>query len=339
MYNFLGKKENHHNSRSENNQALNIILITQGISPIVIPIVESTHNVIGIIESAPRVEPKPFKKWLFNRLRAIYSLITKSQATGTLSKYAYKLAIPYFYMTKHNNAALEKWVKELEPDMMVVYSMSQLLKENIFSMPKYGTINLHPSLLPKYRGPNPWFWTYYYQEKQGGVTVHYIDKGEDTGDIIYQESYDIPLGAKFRQLQNLAINKIGTKLLLTAINAIATGTAPRYKQPKQSPTSRGRNISNNEHDQMIDWENWDIKRIWHLMRGTELWFNCIEQPKGLYKGRRWLIGEFEKCNMQNTYQVGNIYKERSQYFVACRDGKILLSIKFGVKNFIFNFFR
>ncbi|MGI6455390.1 MAG: formyltransferase family protein [bacterium] len=81
---------------------------------------------------------------------------------------------------------LERWVREKNPDFICVKSMSQLLKENIFSIPKYGTINLHPSILPNYRGPNPLFWTMFNQECESGMTVHYINKGEDTGDILRQ---------------------------------------------------------------------------------------------------------------------------------------------------------
>lgn len=88
-----------------------------------------------------------------------------------------------------SSCELESWVKSLSPDLIVVYSMSQLLKENIYSIPRFGTINLHPSYLPEYRGPNPIFWMYYNMEKQGGVTVHYIDQGEDTGNIILQKRY------------------------------------------------------------------------------------------------------------------------------------------------------
>ena len=111
----------------------------------------------------------------------------------SLKSFAKKEKIPYYYMNKGSDKNLENWVKCINPDIIVVYSMSQLLKENIFSIPKYGTINLHAGLLPNYRGPFPYFWMYYNTDKKGGVTVHYIDEGEDTGDIIYQEVYDIPL--------------------------------------------------------------------------------------------------------------------------------------------------
>ncbi|WP_394339091.1 formyltransferase family protein [Methanosarcina sp. UBA289] len=76
---------------------------------------------------------------------------------------------PYYYLRKGENENLEKWMKNLQPDL-IVYSMSHLLKENIFSIPKFGTINIHYSHLPEYRGPAPLFWEYYDYVLNPGVT-------------------------------------------------------------------------------------------------------------------------------------------------------------------------
>jgi len=207
-------------------------------------------------------------------------------------------------------------------------------EDNIFSIPKYGTINLHPAFLPSYRGPNPDFWMYYDGVRKGGVTLHYIDKGEDTGDIIYQENYDIPLGMKSPDMLDLSVNKIGVNLILKALENIEN--LPGKKQPENSPTPRARNIKEDEHKTIIKWENWKIERIWHLLRGTELWLNALEQPNGIYKGQRWIVEDFEKSNFSN-YKVSKIYKEKGRYFVVCRDGRIFLNLKFGFKNFVLNF--
>ncbi|WP_281085258.1 formyltransferase family protein, partial [Methanosarcina acetivorans] len=75
-------------------------------------------------------------------------------------------------------------IRNLEPDLIVVFSMSHLLKENVFNVPSYGTVNIHYSYLPEYGGPNPLFWQYYDYILDPGVTLHYVDKGEDTGNVI-----------------------------------------------------------------------------------------------------------------------------------------------------------
>lgn len=305
-----------------------VMIITMGMSRIVKPIVEN-YNVVGIIECAPRKQKNTRKTLVYGLIKKIYSNFKST--LETLGSYAKSLDIPYYYMDNGSDKKLESWVKNISPDAIVVFSMSQLLKENIFNIPKYGTINLHPALLPSYRGPNPDFWMYYNQENEGGVTVHYIDRGEDTGDIIYQEKYLIPLGMKSPDMLDLAIGELGVRLLFKAIDNV--DNLPKIKQPEKSPTKRARNIRESEHQNLIDWKNWDIERVWHLLRGTELWLNAFEQPKGMYSGQRWSIDEFEKCDT-SEYRVANVVKKDNRYFLVCRDGKIFLSVKFNLKRFI-----
>lgn len=231
-------------------------MITMGVSAIVEPLLTSHHNIVGIIECAPRNSTKNksvrqrfyhIAKWVYNKLRKQPLYLEDIARTHN---------IPYYYMNNGSDINLQKWVQGLGPDLMVVHSMSQLLKANIFTIPRYGTINLHPSLLPSYRGSNPWFWMYFNMDLNPGVTVHYIDEGEDTGDIIYQESFAMKLGTTFSELNNCAIKKVGVPLLLKSIDAIANGTAPRIKQPAKSLTNRARNISKNE--KLIAWERWGV---------------------------------------------------------------------------------
>lgn len=110
---------------------------------------------------------------------------------------------------------------------------------------------------------------------------------------------------------------------------------PRKKQPKFANFERARNIKRSEYLNIIDWDNWHIRRIWHLLRGTELWLNAFEQPSGFNKGQRWVVEEFEECNTKD-YIVSKVYKEKGKYFVVCREGKIFLTIDFGIKKFALN---
>ena len=302
-----------------------VIIITQGLSPIVKPIIEN-YSVVGIIESAPRRYLK-----YSNKKKYFYKLLRLIRFKYNLEKFCKKMNIPYFFMTK-SDENLEKWIKDKQPDIIVVYSMSQLLKENIFTIPKYGTINLHPALLPKYRGPNPLFWQYYNMEKEMGITLHYIDKGEDTGDIIYQEKLEIPFGLKLEVLNSILI-KLGIKIVFKALENIEN--LPRKKQPKTSPTLRAKNITLNEYKDLIDWENWKIEKLWHFLRGTEEWFNKLYKSNYGYK---WIIGNYEKCDIY-SYEVGKIYKKDNKYFIACKNGKIYLNKRFSLKEFVKDIIR
>jgi methionyl-tRNA formyltransferase len=306
---------------------LRIIIITQDISRIVMPFLKSSYTIVGIVEAAPRVA--------IGHRAKIFNLPWRKSLKALSKEYH----IPYYYMNHGSDKVFQKWVEKRVPDVIIVYSMSQLLKDNIFTIPKYGTINLHPSYLPEYRGPNPIFWMYYNVELNPGITVHYIDAGEDTGDIIYQERYTVPLGIESSDMLNIGINKIGVNLLFKALDTIALGIAPRIKQHQNSPTPRARNLKLEEQKHIIDWSDWPIERIWHVLRGTESWLNVLDQPSGIYKGHRWAIDSFVKSEDNNNYISGSIYKEHGKIFIACPGGRIYINVKFNIKYFLKNFLK
>ena len=124
----------------------------------------------------------------------------------------------YFLLTSQNQQKCIQWMNQISPDLVVIYSMSQLLSSEFLRMPRLGCINLHPSALPRFRGPNPCFWTYYNQDVKAGVTLHYLDKREDSGPIIDQRHYIVPLGMKYPEMENLAIGKLGVEMLLETLD-------------------------------------------------------------------------------------------------------------------------
>lgn len=309
------------------NKILNIVIIAQGVTHVVQPLLHSGHKVLGIIESAPRKNTRS----LWELAKFAYGLINRNYKNlRTLSALH---RIPYYCMSNGCDNNLADWLRKLSPDLIVIHTMPQLLRQNIFSIPRFGTINLHQSYLPEYRGPNPDFWHYHDMVMNPGVTVHYIDDGADTGDIIYQTRTHIPLGTKSPDRLAKLVGQVGAALLLKALDAISNATAPRIPQPQASPTAKARRISYDEHKTIIDWNKWEIERIWHLLRGTEQWLDAIDQPGGIYTGQRWNIEGYVRCEMAR-YCPSKIYREKSRYFVACRDGKIFLSRRFTLRRFL-----
>lgn len=316
---------------------LKVILITQGVSRVVYPLIRSKYHIVGVLESAPRdYDPNQTRSFLFKIAKSLYCLFLKRNET--LKDVAEKNGLSYRFMQSSDDPGLELWVRKLKPDVIAVFSMSQLLKRKIYSIPTFGTINLHPSFLPAYRGPNPDFWQYYDMEMNPGVTIHYIDKGEDTGDIICQEKVPITLGIKSPERLDKLISEVGVKILIKALDAIANRHVVAVIQQRESPTERARNLKLGEHGLIIDWHNWPVERIWHLLRGTELWLNALPSPKGIYYGQRWTVGEFEKFTGQN-YPYGNIYKRHGRYCVSVKEGCIYLDCFFKIKNFILKMFE
>lgn len=132
----------------------------------------------------------------------------------------------------------EDFIKELEnynPDLIVVAAYGQILPESILNLPKYGCINVHTSLLPKYRGASPIQWAIMNGDEKTGVTIMHMEASLDTGDIIIQEEVIIDKKETAATLHDkLAI--CGGNLLLEAIKLLEEGRAPRIKQDDSKAT-------------------------------------------------------------------------------------------------------
>ena len=86
---------------------------------------------------------------------------------------------------------LEEYMNNVTPDILITYRCPYILPQDIFSLPRLGAFNIHPSLLPKYPGLNPWEAIFRIHEREGGVTLHQITKQVDAGSIVFQRSFRI----------------------------------------------------------------------------------------------------------------------------------------------------
>lgn len=310
---------------------MKVAVITQGVSDIFESIIESGREVVGIVECAPAQEPNSFLKATGRFLTGVYYSFTSRPLN--LKIFSKKMKIPYYYLKKGDSKGLEKWMKDLEPDLVIVYSMSHLLKGNVFSIPKFGTVNIHYSHLPEYRGPAPLFWEYYDYVLNPGVTLHYVNKGEDTGDIIYQERILICPGEKLEEV-NQKLSLMAIKLLSKMMDTLEKGDVPRIKQSITTPTVKARKIKPYEYDELIKWNEWDVERVFHFLNGTPKYHYILLKKNSLHKfGFGIKILDKEKYNISG-YKIGGLYKENSRYFFVCKDGKIYVDITFSIANFL-----
>ena len=143
-----------------------------------------------------------------------------------------------FRCAKVNASETRGLFAAFEPDLVVVANFSQIIRDEIRRVPKIGIINFHPSLLPKYRGPSPIFWVIKNGETKSGATVHFIDDGINTGDIIMQEELLVlPCDTEAKLIvRTLAI---GAPLLVRAVDTLITGTAQRIVQVESDATYFG----------------------------------------------------------------------------------------------------
>ncbi|MDR2978936.1 MAG: hypothetical protein LBV02_00615 [Bacteroidales bacterium] len=120
-----------------------------------------------------------------------------------LKRQVEKSGIPVFVAEKINDKEMEERLNSLRPDLFFLIHFDRILKKNIFSIPPRGSINIHPSLLPAYRGRTPQQWAIIHDETELGVTTHFVDEGIDTGDIILQEKFEITEDTYIADVQHL----------------------------------------------------------------------------------------------------------------------------------------
>ena len=137
--------------------------------------------------------------------------------------------IDYLCPIKVNSDEFYEMAQRYDCDLFVSMSYNQIFRNRIYSLPKYGTINCHAGKLPFYRGRNILNWALINDEKEFGITVHYVDDGIDTGDIILQRTYPIAEGDNYDTLLQVAYRECPS-ILYDAIKQIQNGTAKRVSQ-------------------------------------------------------------------------------------------------------------
>lgn len=170
------------------------------------------HEIIGVVTQPDRPQGRGMKS-------------TPSETKIV----ALKAGLPLYQPEQINSPEFLEIYRELAPDMVVVVAFGQKIPAEILFGSKYGCINVHGSVLPKYRGAAPVQWSILNGDSTAGVTTMYMDEGWDTGDIIYQAETPVGTNENFGELyERLSI--LGAELLSKTIDDLQAGKAPRIKQ-------------------------------------------------------------------------------------------------------------
>lgn len=176
-------------------------------------IYESGHNIKAVISQPDKkagrgmnIMPTPVKEYAISKNLTVYQ-------TEKIKK---------------DRELIEK-IKELKPDVIVVVAFGQILSKEILDIPKYGSINVHGSLLPKYRGAAPIQWSIINGDEVTGITTMYMDAGMDTGDMIQKFELNIDEDDTYGTLYE-KMKVLGGKAIIETLEKVADGTAHREKQ-------------------------------------------------------------------------------------------------------------
>ncbi len=189
---------------------------------------------------------------------------------------AVSAGIPVFQPVSIRDEEAVRILEELQPDAVIVVAFGQLIPKRILKLPPYGCINVHASLLPKYRGAAPIQWAVLNGEEESGVTTMRMDEGLDTGDIIMKTVVRLdPCETGGSLFERLA--REGADLLIRTLDAINDGTAVYEKQPAESPTMYASMLTKAQGK--IDW-NKSAREIECLIRGMNPWPGAYTQYNG-----------------------------------------------------------
>lgn len=199
----------------------------------------------------------------------------KAMQAPPVKECALEYGIEVYQPIRIREAESIAYLRKYNPDIMIVAAFGQILPKEILDMPKYGCVNVHASLLPKYRGAAPIQWAVLNGDKVAGVTTMRMDVGLDTGDMI--EKAEVVLaedetgGSLFDRLA-----KVGAELCVHTIKSIEEGTATYTKQEESEPSHVGM-----IHKQMgnIDW-NQPAVVIERLIRGLNPWPSAYTRLNG-----------------------------------------------------------
>jgi methionyl-tRNA formyltransferase len=233
----------------------------------------------------------------------------------TLNGYANRKKIPYFWLHKENEHEFIKWMQCLGPDLLLSYSMSQLLSSAALNVPKFGAFNIHPSILPDYRGPNPWFWVYRDGNSKSGVTIHQIDEGEDTGPIFAQAHFPIQIG----QSLEISINyfqESATKLLQDLLTRLKKGDLELYPQAPISSTIRAKNPTHDDIKNLANWSEWTASRAYHFLSGIVNQYPALISQVRERQPYQYLITGFSLSD------TGEKFKHCEGHNLVCSDGHV-----------------
>lgn len=273
-------------------------------------LVESKHQVVCVVTNVDKIS---------GRGQKVVSPVVKTFATQN--------NIP---VLQYNKVSIEGYddIKAFNPDVLITASFGQILKQNILDLAPMGVINVHSSLLPKYRGSAPINWAIIEGENLTGVTIMKTNIGLDTGDMMLKKTLDILPDETAGEL-SIRLANLGAEALLEALDKVENGTI-KYEPQKEEESSYYPMLK--KEMGKLDF-NKPVKQIVNLVRGLNPWPMCfvVEQnnPQNVIKVIK--ASAFENSNLTQNLQefsTGQVVlsSPKTGLVVKCKDGFILLDI-------------
>lgn len=248
-------------------------------------IYEAGHNILAVVTNPDKPKgrgmkliPSPVKEFAIEKNLKIYQPLKV-----------------------RNNEDFIGEIKSLNPDVICVVAYGKILPKELLDIPKMGCINVHGSLLPKYRGAAPIQWSVLNGDKETGITTMYMDVGMDTGDMILKEKVKIGEDETTGELWD-KLSKVGAKLLVETLEKIERGIAPREKQGEDFTLAP----MLSKDMAKINWEEMNAEKIKNLVRG-------LNPIMGAYSELEGKKVKFWRVNVVNLKDLSQKFPELKEY--------------------------
>jgi len=217
--------------------------------------------------------------------------------SSPVKEYAIKKNLKIFQPEKIvNNNEFKDEIRQLNPDLVCVVAYGVILPKSFLKIPPLGCINLHPSMLPNYRGPAPIQWAILNGDKKTGVTIMYLNEKMDAGDIIKQQEVEIEENETTGELWD-KLSKIGSNLLVETVKNIDSGKIERTPQPEEFTLAP----MLNKEMAKINWNEKNCYEIKNLVRGL----NPIMGTYTLLKNKKIKFWKVQTLNKEEYLQISN----------------------------------
>lgn len=261
-------------------------------------LVKEKYNVVGVFTQPDK--PKGRGK------KVIYTPVKET---------ALKYDLEVFQPQKLRDSESIELIRKLKPDIIVVVAYGQILPKEILDIPSYGCINVHASILPKYRGAAPINWVIINGEKTTGVTTMYMDEGLDTGDMILKSEIEIGENETAEELHD-RLSVLGAQVLNDTLKDFSEGKINRTKQNHDEATHTHRLTKELGE---IDWSK-DAKDIKNLVRGLRPWPTAYT----FYKGNMMKIWKASVKEGNTNNKQGEIIEVNNEGIYVATGSNILI---------------
>lgn len=267
-------------------------------------VMQSEHELVGVFR---------YENVIYGRVRRFFRDIFMPSSNRSFSKV---LGLYDINADSVNSKKFSDEIKKIEADIILVGSWGEKFSQETINSPKIACINIHPSLLPKYRGPNPYMQVILNNEMFSGITFHLMDNNYDTGDILYQSKVFI-CNAETGLSLKLKCCELARKEVVSFLNSFDE-LFKNKKEQNEKEASYFHHVS--IKDSILDFDKETSEQILRRIRAFTPWLNCHIPYKNEFF-------EFRTCKILDELKGNNpceiVKKTDKSLFIVCKDLKVI----------------